>query len=143
MASDRIKKILLTAVLFLMCSGTLYPIPKEIETALKLNRINHFDEALEVVTRALKEEKIKPDITSAYTIGRILYRKGELYREMAKLNSLTHVGYLLQVKEREKNPPDEMMLFLGMGYFFNRQYHGAAEVLGKVVNRRSVGPELF
>jgi tetratricopeptide (TPR) repeat protein len=143
MASDRVKKIFFTVVLFFMCAGTLYPIPKEIETALKLNRINHFDEALEVVTRALKEEKIKPDITSAYTIGRILYRKGELYREMAKLNILTHVGYLLQVKERENNPPDEMMLFLGMGYFFNRQYHDAEEVLGKVVKRRSVGPELF
>jgi tetratricopeptide (TPR) repeat protein len=138
-----IKKILLLLVITLVSATPLYPIPKEIETALKLNRINHFDEALAVINRALKEEKLKPDITSAYTIGRILYRKGELYREMARLNILTHIGYLLQVKEREKNPPDEMMIFLGMGYFFNSQNHDAVDVLGRVVNRRTVEPELF
>lgn len=143
MIPDPLKKTILIAATILVSALPLYPIPKEIETALKLNRINHFDEALEVVNRALEEETIKPDITSAYTIGRILYRKGELYREMAKINSLTHIGYLLQVKEREKNPPDEMMLFLGMGYFFNSQYRDASDVLGRVVNRRGVEPELF
>jgi hypothetical protein len=105
-----IKKILLLLVITLVSATPLYPIPKEIETALKLNRINHFDEALAVINRALKEEKLKPDITSAYTIGRILYRKGELYREMARLNILTHIGYLLQVKEREKNPRHGVLL---------------------------------
>jgi tetratricopeptide (TPR) repeat protein len=135
--------IVLIIASLLIGATPLYPIPKEIEKALKLNRINHFDEALEEVNRALKEERIKPDITSAYTIGRILYRKGELYREMAKLNVLTHIGYMLQLNEGEKNPADETLLFLGIGYFFNNQYQDAIDVLRKVVNNRRVDSELF
>jgi tetratricopeptide (TPR) repeat protein len=142
MGFNRIAKIFVVAFFLLAIAAPLYPIPKEIETALKLNRINHFDEALEVVRRALSEEKIKPDITSAYTIGRILYRKGELYREMARLNVLTHIGYLLQVSDREEQPPNEVLVFLGIGYFFNRQYHDAIEILGDLVNNKSVDPGL-
>lgn len=134
-----------TLFLFFLClpAYTVYSIPKEIENALKLNRINHFDEALEIVENALREEQIKPDITTAYTIGRILYRKGELYREMGDINLLTHIGHLLQVKEREANPPDELKLFLGIGYFFNKQYLDAAGVLNQVVNNRTIDKELY
>ena len=57
MVFKRIRKVILTAAVFLACAAPLYPIPKEIETALKLNRINHFDEALEIVNRALAEER--------------------------------------------------------------------------------------
>ncbi len=142
MGFNRTAKIIITAFTLLLIATPLFPIPKEIETALKLNRINHFDEALEVVRRALSEEKIKPDITSAYTIGRILYRKGELYREMSRLNVLTHIGYLLQVLDRENQPPDEVPVFLGIGYFFNRQYHDAVETLGRIVNKETVDPGL-
>ncbi len=137
------KKIILIISIFLLSITPLYPIPKEIETALKLNRINHFDEALEVVNRALSEGKIKPDITSAYTVGRILFRKGELYREMAKLNVLTNIGYLLQVKEREKNTPDELNLFLGIGYFFNERFLEAAGILNQVINSRAIEDDLL
>ncbi|MBN2325144.1 MAG: hypothetical protein JXQ30_15550 [Spirochaetes bacterium] len=142
MGFNRTAKTIVTALFLITLATPLYPIPKEIETALKLNRINHFDEALEVVRSALQNEKIKPDITSAYTIGRILYRKGELYREMARLNVRTHIGYLLQVSDREKQPPDEVSVFLGIGYFFNRQYHDAIEILGDLANEKRIDPAL-
>lgn len=132
------------ALFFLFFSVTvLYPIPQEIENALKLNRINHFDEALSLIEKALREEKIKPDITSAYTIGRILYRKGELYREMAKVSVLTHIGYLLEVQRREKTLPDELKVFLGAGYFFNGQYLEGAGVLNQVRGSKTIDAELF
>jgi len=142
-AISSMKKIILAFLMLFLSSTALYPIPKEIEDALKLNRINHFDEALGIVERALKEEKIKPDITSAYTIGRILYRKGELYREMANISVLTTIGYLLQIKEREKDLPDELKLFLGKGYFFNNQYLEAAGVLNQVIKNRKIGDDLY
>ena len=138
-----LRKIFLIFIALLLSTTPLYPIPKEIEKALKLNRINHFDEALEEVNNALNDERIKPDITSAYTIGRILYRKGELYHEMAKLNVLTHIGYMHQLRGGDGNPADETALFLGIGYFFNNQYQEAAVVLSKVVNRRAVDSELL
>ena len=136
------KKIIFIILFFIFSVSCLYPIPKEIEDALKLNRINHFDEALEVIENALNEEKIKPDITSAYTVGRILYRKGEFYREMAKLNVLTNLGYLIHVKDREKNPSDEIKLFLGIGYFLNKQFLEAAGILNQVVTNNSLNSEL-
>jgi len=129
-------------LIFIIPPTNLYSIPRKIEEALKLNRINHFDEALQVIERALKEEKIKPDFTTAYTVGRILYRKGELYREMATLNALTSLGYLQQVMEKESSPPDEIKLFLGISYFFNSQYLDSAEVLSQVVSSRKITGEL-
>jgi len=125
------------------CFSLAYSIPKEIEDALKLNRINHFEEAIDIIQKALDEEKIKPDITSAYTMGRILYRKGEFYRETARLNILTSVSYLLQVKEREKDPTDEIKLFLGIGYFFNNQEVEAAGILNQVVKNKKLKGELY
>jgi len=136
------KKLVLVLILCLFPAAFLFAIPKEIEEALKLNRINHFDEALQVIENALRGGKITPDITSAYTIGRILYRKGELYREMARLNVLTNLGYLLQLKEREKEPPGEIKLFLGIAYFMNEQYLEAAGILNQVVQGRSLNEEL-
>ena len=121
--------ILLIATLFPFYA---YSIPKEIEYALKLNRINHYDEALRVINEALKEDKIKPDITSAYTIGRILYRKAELYREMADISKKTNLGYLLQLNEAN-NGSSIVKLFLGISYFFNEQYIEAAGVLNQVI----------
>jgi len=137
------KKIILILFIVFISFSLGYPIPKEIENALKLNRINHYDEALKVIEDALEQEKIKPDITSAYAMGRILYRKGEMYREVAKLNVLTNIGYLLQVKGREKDPPDEIKLFLGIGYFFNNQILEAAGILNQVVANRKINNELF
>ncbi|MCK4802943.1 MAG: hypothetical protein KAT88_00225 [Spirochaetes bacterium] len=136
------KWIINTLIFVFAAAASLYPIPKEIENALKLNRINHFDEALEIIEQALIEEKIKPDITSAYTTGRILYRKGELYREAAELNILTNIGYLLQIKEREKDPADEIKLFLGIGYFYNNQYLEAAGILNQVAENDTINDEL-
>lgn len=137
-------KTFIYSIAFLLFSvHFLYPIPKEIENALKLNRINHFDEALAVIENALEEEKIKPDITAAYTVGRILYRKGEFYREMAQLNVLTNLGYLLQIKERETAPPDEIKLFLGIGHFFNDQFLDAAGMLDQVVKNAKVSNTLL
>ena len=136
------KRIVFILIIFFFSIPLGYPIPKEIEDALKLNRINHFDEALVVMESALNEGKITPDITSAYTIGRILYRKGEFYREMAQLNILTNLGYILQVKEREKDTSDEIKLFLGIAYFLNDQYLEAAGILSQVVKSRSLNSEL-
>jgi len=137
------KWITFLLLVFTISSTCLYSIPKEIEEALKLNRINHFEEALQVIERALKEEKIKPDFTSAYTVGRILYRKGELYREMAEINVLTSLGYLNQVIEKESNPPDEVKLFLGISYFFNKQYLECADILNQVTSSRKIKGELM
>ncbi|MGQ9616144.1 MAG: tetratricopeptide repeat protein [Spirochaetota bacterium] len=137
-------RIFARALIFLILSANfLYPIPQEIENALKLNRINHFDEALSLIEQALKEEKIKPDITSAYTVGRILYRKGELYREMAKVGVLTHIGHLLEIQKREKVLPDELKVFLGAGYFFNSQFIEGAGILNQVVNKKNADPEFI
>jgi tetratricopeptide (TPR) repeat protein len=130
-------------ILVIFSASFLYPIPQEIENALKLNRINHFDEALSLIEQALREEKIKPDITSAYTVGRILYRKGELYREMAKVGVLTHIGHLLEIQKREKALPDELKVFLGAGYFFNGQYIEGAGVLNQVVTSKTADPEFL
>ena len=116
-----IKRLLYTLCFLLICAASLYPVPKEIEDALKLNRINHFDEALEIMKRALTDGKIKPDITSAYTVGRILYRKGEFYREAAKLAVLNNIEYFEHVREKEPVLPDEIKLFLGINYFFNKR----------------------
>jgi tetratricopeptide (TPR) repeat protein len=129
---------------FLLCFvHLLYPIPKEIENALKLNRINHFDEALSLIENALEEGKIKPDITAAYTVGRILYRKGEFYREMAQMNVLTNLGYLVQITERETASPDEVKLFMGIGHFFNDQVLDAAGMLDQVVKNGKVSDTLL
>jgi tetratricopeptide (TPR) repeat protein len=136
------KKIPLFLFFFFVSAVLLYPVPKEIEDALKLNHINHFDEALEVIERALQEETIKPDITSTYAIGRILFRKGELYREMGELAILTNLGYFLQVKGREKNLPEEFMLFLGISHFFNRQYLEAAGILNQVTGSLKLDGDL-
>ena len=136
------KKLILVLALSLLSVTWVYAIPQEIEEALKLNRINHFDEALQVMENALRQGKITPDITSAYTVGRILYRKGEFYREMARLNVLTNLGYLLQVKEREKDPPAEIKLFLGIAYFMNGQYLEAAGILNQVVTGDPLRGEL-
>lgn len=43
------KWIINTLIFVFAAAASLYPIPKEIENALKLNRINHFDEALEII----------------------------------------------------------------------------------------------
>jgi hypothetical protein len=107
------KRIVIILTVLLVATRAL-GVPKEIEYALKLNRINHFDEALEVVETALQEERLKPDITSAYTIGRILYRKGELYREMSQVSILAQVDHLLQIKGREGELSPELRLFLGI-----------------------------
>jgi tetratricopeptide (TPR) repeat protein len=137
------KKLALLLALTLLASASVYAIPREIEEALQLNRINHFDEALEVMEKALESGTIQPDITSAYTVGRILYRKGELYREMARLNVLTNLGYLLQVKEREKNPPGEIKLFLGIAYFMDGHDLEAAGILNQVVQGGPLPAELI
>ena len=131
------KKIVLFFILFLI-SVQAFAIPKEIENALKLNRINHFDEALQVVEEALEEGKINPDITSAYTIGRILYRKGELYREMSQITVLAQIAHLEQIRDREEALTDELKLFLGIGYFFNGQYLDAAGILNQVIKSRKI-----
>jgi tetratricopeptide (TPR) repeat protein len=131
------KKIVLFIILFLI-SVHAFAIPKEIENALKLNRINHFDEALQVIEEALAEGKINPDITSAYTIGRILYRKGELYREMSQITVLAQIAHLEQIRDREKALTDELKLFLGIGYFFNNQYLDAAGILNQVIKSRKI-----
>jgi tetratricopeptide (TPR) repeat protein len=115
-----------------------WAIPKEIENALKLNRINHFDEALQVMEEALEQGAINPDITSAYTIGRILYRKGELYREMSQITVLAQIAHLEQIQEREGSLTDELKLYLGMGYFFNGQYTEAEAILNRVIKSSSV-----
>jgi hypothetical protein len=137
------KRILFLLLLLTMSAVCVYAIPKEIEDALKLNRINHYDEALNLIADALAKDKIKPDITSAYTIGRILYRKGEFYRETARLNTLTNIRYLLHIKEREKNPSEEISMFLGIGYFFNSQYLESAGMLEQVVKNRKLNNELY
>ncbi len=135
--------VLLFLLLFFSSTQAVYPIPKEIEEALKLNRVNHFDEALQVVEKALAEEKITPDITSAYTVGRILYRKGELYRKIAEVSILTSIGRIRQIKDDEKKLPDELKLFLAKGYFFNHQYTDAAEILKQVVNSSKLSDEFL
>jgi tetratricopeptide (TPR) repeat protein len=135
------KKLIITV--FLLCIALqAFAVPKEIENALKLNRINHFDEALEVIETALLDEKIKPDVTSAYTIGRILYRKGELYREMSRVSVLTHLAHLKQIREREGELSGELKLFLGIGYFYNRQYLEAAGVLNQVAEAGGINAGL-
>ncbi len=135
------KKVILLITCFLIAAQA-FAVPKEIENALKLNRINHFDEALLVIEQALADERIKPDITSAYTIGRILYRKGELYREMSQITVLAQIAHLLQIKEREGALTDELKLFLGIGYFFNSQYLDAAGILNQVVKAGSMEEKL-
>jgi tetratricopeptide (TPR) repeat protein len=137
------KKIMLILFVSLLGANAAFAIPKEIENALKLNRINHFDEALELINDALREEKIKPDITSAYTIGRILYRKGELYREMSRISILTQIGHLLQIREQERELSDELKLFLGIGYFYMDRYLDAAGILNLVLQNRSIDNELY
>ena len=92
-----------------------YPVPKEIEDALKLNHINHFDEALGVIERALLEERIKPDITSAYALGRILYRKGEFYREVGALSVLADLGNFSRFTNGKKAPPTRSSSFSAWG----------------------------
>ena len=132
--------LILTLILLLVFPwNSLFPIPREIEYALKLNRINHYDEALNVIYRALKEDKIKPDITSAYTIGRILYRKAYLYKEMANVCIKTNLGYYLQLQERERS--DIIKLFLGISHFYNGQYIEAAGILNQVVRNRRVNKD--
>jgi tetratricopeptide (TPR) repeat protein len=126
---------LMALLLFLSGTSSLFAIPLEIENALKLNRINHYDEALDLVEKALREDRIKPDITSAYTIGRILYRKGELYREMADISVLTTIGYLNQVQGAGELR-DELKVFLGMALFFDGRYAEAEQYLARVVERR-------
>ena len=126
----------------LLVAARAFGVPKEIEHALKLNRINHFDEALQVIEQALQEEKIKPDITSAYTIGRILYRKGELYREMSQISVLAQVDHLLQIRERERALTDELKLFLGIGYFYRGQYLDAAGILNQLAQGARIDAEL-
>ncbi|HEB29709.1 MAG TPA: hypothetical protein ENI15_02395 [Spirochaetes bacterium] len=138
-----IKRLLYTLCFLLIWAASLYPVPKEIEDALKLNRINHFDEALEIIERALIDERIKPDITSAYTVGRILYRKGEFYREAAKLAVLNNIEYLEHVKEKEPVLPDEIKLFLGINYFFNNQYLEGAGLLSQVVENKAIDDNLY
>jgi len=133
----------LLLLLFFFSTQAVYPIPKEIEEALKLNRVNHFDEALEVVEKALSEEKITPDITSAYTVGRILYRKGEFYREIAEVSILTSIGRILQIESDEKKLPDGLKLFLAKGYFFNRQYTDAVNILKQVVSSPGTSDEFL
>jgi tetratricopeptide (TPR) repeat protein len=110
------KRIVIILTVLLVATRAL-GVPKEIEYALKLNRINHFDEALEVVETALQEERLKPDITSAYTIGRIL----------------AQVDHLLQIKGREGELSPELRLFLGIGYFYQKQYLEAAGILNQLV----------
>ncbi|MFW6139012.1 MAG: tetratricopeptide repeat protein [Spirochaetota bacterium] len=143
MAINTIKKPLLIALFIFFPLYSAYPIPKEVEKALMLNRINHFDEALEVVNNALAEEKIKPDITSAYTIGRILYRKGVLYREMAKIDVLTQVGSLLQIKQSGPDFTEEIKVFLGMAYFFNNQFKESIDVLRNMVKNKKLNGQLY
>jgi tetratricopeptide (TPR) repeat protein len=135
-------KKLVIILMVLLGAAQAHAIPKEIETALKLNRINHFDEALRLMEEALREEKIKPDVTSAYTVGRILYRKGELYREMAEISVLAQIGHLLQIEEQDGELSDELKLFLGIGYFFHGQYLEAAGVLNQVVQGTAIDAEL-
>ena len=135
------KKIVFTLILFLILFLTgvqAFAISKEIENALKLNRINHFDEALQVMEEALEQGKINPDITSAYTIGRILYRKGELYREMSQITVLAQIAHLEQIRDREKALTDELKLYLGIGYFFNGQYDDAAGILNQVIKSTKI-----
>jgi tetratricopeptide (TPR) repeat protein len=136
------RRIILIVLLALFPAHLAYPVPKEIEDALKLNHINHFDEALGVIERALREERIKPDITSAYALGRILYRKGEFYREVGALSVRADFGNFQQIYEREKNPPDEVKLFLGMGYFFNGRYLDAAGILSQVADSGKMSREI-
>jgi hypothetical protein len=131
--------VIIISVLFLAYKA--FGVPKEIEHALKLNRINHFDEALQVIEEALEEERIKPDITSAYSIGRILYRKGELYREMSQVSILAQVDHLLQIQSREGELSSELRLFLGMGYFYKRQYLEAAGILNQLTQARGLDGE--
>jgi hypothetical protein len=131
--------VIIISVLFLACKA--FGVPKEIEYALKLNRINHFDEALQVIEEALREERIKPDITSAYSIGRILYRKGELYREMSQVSILAQVDHLLQIQAREGELSSELRLFLGIGYFYKRQYLEAAGILNQLTQVRGLDGE--
>jgi tetratricopeptide (TPR) repeat protein len=119
---------------FLLTVLQAFAIPKEIENALKLNRINHFDEALRVMEEALEQGKINPDITSAYTIGRILYRKGELFREMSQITVLAQIAHLEQIREREKSLTGELSLYLGIGYFYNSRFDDAAATLNRVIN---------
>ncbi len=140
MVKNYVKKrlvLLLAFILFLMVPlNELFPIPREIEYALKLNRINHYDEALNIIYKALEEDKIKPDITSAYTIGRILYRKAYLYREMADVCIKTNLGYYLQLQKREKI--DIIKLFLGISHFYNGQYIEAAGILNQVIRNKKL-----
>jgi tetratricopeptide (TPR) repeat protein len=136
------RRAILILLLALFPAFPAYPVPKEIEDALKLNHINHFDEALGVIERALLEERIKPDITSAYTLGRILYRKGEFYREVGALSVLTDLGNFQQIHEREKSPPDEVKLFLGIGYFFKGRYLDAAGILSQVAGSGKMNREI-
>jgi tetratricopeptide (TPR) repeat protein len=138
-----VKRLIYIFAFLMISAASLYPVPKEIEDALKLNRINHFDEALEIIERALEEEKIKPDITSAYTVGRILYRKGEFYREAAKLSVLKNIEYLEHIKEKESVLPDEIKLFLGINYFFADRYLEGAGLLSQVVEKRAVDDNLY
>ncbi len=131
--------ILLGFITFLLFMPRIgYSIPKEIEYALKLNRINHYDEALKIIENALKEDKIKPDITSAYTVGRILYRKAELYREISDVAIKTNLGYLVQLDEHGGDKNDIVKVFLGISYFFSEQYIEAAGVLNQVIRRNSI-----
>jgi len=116
-----------------------FSIPQEIEKALKLNRINHFDEALQLVEHALATEKIKPDITSAYTIGRILFRKGELYREMADISIRGQIDYLAQIEGRGAPLPPELGVFQGIGHFFHGEYLESAAVLSGVSEKPMEG----
>ncbi len=141
--NKRPSAVFLFFLLFFFSTQAVYPIPEEIEKALKLNRVNHFDEALEVVEKALAEEKITPDITSAYTIGRILYRKGELYRKIAEVSILTNIKRIRQIEDDEKKLPDELRLFLAKGYFFNHQYKDAAEILEQVVNSSKLSADFL
>ena len=133
---SRITLIPFIALFFLfLFSATAYPIPKEIEEALKLNRINHYDEAIQLIEKALREEKIKPDITTAYTVGRILYRKGEFYHELSEINFITTQSYLEEIVRKEKPTPPELKLFLGISYFFMKQYVESAGILTQVAGK--------
>jgi len=136
---NKLLLILILTFLLVYPLNNLFSIPREIEYALKLNRINHYDEALDIIYKALKEDKIKPDITSAYTIGRILYRKAYLYREMANVCIKTNLGYYLQLRERERN--DIVKLFLGISHFYNDQYVEAAGILNQVIRNKKLNKD--
>ena len=129
-------------VVSLLFALQAFAIPKEIENALKLNRINHFDEALQVIEEALEQGKINPDITSAYTIGRILYRKGELYREMSQITVLAQIAHLEQIRDREKTLTDELKLYLGIGYFYGGRYADTAAILNQVIKSTDIDAPL-